>query len=340
MDQKSIALLTTGDGNPEKNDRFNERFGALVHAFREKGFAVSAYFYLPQQSDSIFETLVHHNGVLVWVNPGEGGSERELLDPLLRRLSSAGCFVSAHPDAIEKIGTKNILMETRAMEWGCDVCRYARFEEFREEFPISLQKNGTRILKLLKGNGGNAIYKVSSIPGDTSIVSVINAKTPAERRVPLARFIDEWRSYFDGGKVLIDQEWIPQLVNGMVRCYVSGSRVCGFGYQEINALYPAASRFSTESPAPGSRCYFTEECGLFQDLRYAMEQRWIPQMAELCSLDAGMLPVIWDVDFFIDPAAVTDGEKKYTLCEINASSVSPYPPSAVPYIVEETSQRI
>ncbi len=40
------------------------------------------------------------------------------------------------------------------------------------------------------------------------------------------------------------------------------------------------------------------------------------------------LPVLWDCDFLLGPRTAS-GADTYVLCEINASSVSPFPESAI-----------
>jgi hypothetical protein len=45
-------------------------------------------------------------------------------------------------------------------------------------------------------------------------------------------------------------------------------------------------------------------------------------------IETGNLPVLWDCDFLLGPRTAS-GADTYVLCEINASSVSPFPESAV-----------
>jgi len=47
------------------------------------------------------------------------------------------------------------------------------------------------------------------------------------------------------------------------------------------------------------------------------------------------LPALWDADFLYGPKAA-DGCDSYVLCEINVSSVAPYPDSAAPKVAEAT----
>src|SRR5690349_11066899 len=64
------------------------------------------------------------DGVLVWVNPIHEGRNRVILDELLREIAARGVWVSAHPDVILKMGTKEVLYRTRTMSWGCDTALY------------------------------------------------------------------------------------------------------------------------------------------------------------------------------------------------------------------------
>ncbi len=52
------------------------------------------------------------------------------------------------------------------------------------------------------------------------------------------------------------------------------------------------------------------------------------------------MPVIRDADFFINGPNSIHTERKYSLCEINVSSVSPFPPSATKFIVNEVRSRL
>jgi hypothetical protein len=135
---------------------------------------------------------------------------------------------------------------------------------------------------------------------------------------------------------LIDQQWNPNIVNGMVRCYLSGSKVSGFGYQEVNALFPVVNGIYKK---PGQRFYYSEECALFADLKNIMENNWVLQLQEITGIRADILPVIWDADFFINKINTDKTNEKYSLCEINASCVSPFPESSIPHIVNEVKKR-
>jgi hypothetical protein len=67
-----------------------------------------------------------------------------------------------------------------------------------------------------------------------------------------------------------------------------------------------------------------------------MEQDWTPGLQRLLALETHDLPALWDADFLYrapDDVAVS----RFVLCEINVSSVSPFPESAVGGIVATVS---
>ena len=51
------------------------------------------------------------------------------------------------------------------------------------------------------------------------------------------------------------------------------------------------------------------------------------------------LPILSGCDFLLGPRE-ENGEDTYVLCEINVSSVAPYPESAVPYVVDAAVARV
>jgi hypothetical protein len=144
--------------------------------------------------------------------------------------------------------------------------------------------------------------------------------------------------YFAGEGRIIDQAYQPRLPEGMVRCYLVHGEVAGFGLQAMNALHPAASP-SDAPPVPTPRTYHPPTLHQYQPLKQALESEWVPQMQRLLALEAEALPVLWDCDFFLGPKT-SSGEDSYVLCEINASSVSPFPDAAALPLAHATIARI
>jgi len=78
---------------------------------------------------------------------------------------------------------------------------------------------------------------------------------------------------------------------------------------------------------------------VFQSPRSALETVRAPSMLELLHIDNDDLPVIWDTDFLCCPK-LESGLNTYVLCEINASSVCPYPPSAPEGIARAVARQL
>jgi uncharacterized protein DUF6815 len=99
------------------------------------------------------------------------------------------------------------------------------------------------------------------------------------------------------------------------------------GHQLIKALIPPPEGPDSEAAQSGPRIMHPAAAPKFQALRTKMESEWTPQMMQLLDIDAGSLPIIWDADFLYGPRDAA-GQDTYVLCEINVSSVFPFPDHA------------
>ncbi len=339
MKSGDIAILIFGDANSNRNALTEEKYKDLGNAFSSNGSNIKSVLYHEDSIEELKFELPEFDAVLVWVNPIEQGMDRTKLDSLLIEIADKGCFVSAHPAIILKMGTKDVLYKTKEMDWGGDTKIYASYEEFEKQFHKSLKESKIRVLKQYRGNGGNGVYKV--VYDSPDAITVTHAITGnEEKKYTLNDFNNEYKSSFSNNGSLIDQEWNKNTVNGMVRCYLSGTKVAGFGYQEINALYELNNNATGTYFPPSKRYYYTENCGMFNDLKEIMENKWVPQLQETLAIKQNQLPVIWDADFFINEINTSNLAGKYTLCEINVSCVSPFPPSAIKFMVNEVKNRI
>lgn len=333
MKNSSIAILIFGEPGSARNALTEEKYRKLAAYLIEKEFTVDSVLYHDSIAARLEKELLQYYAILVWVNPIEQQGDRKILDALLTKLSAEGCFVSAHPDTILKMGTKEVLYKVRETAFGGDIKLYHSFKDFKERFLLAKEQTGIRILKQYRGNGGDGVFKIETSQFNNDRIAITHAKKGEEEKsMTVADFFGLFESYFNNDSILIDQAWNPHIINGMVRCYLSGSKVAGFGYQEINALYP--------SKDPSQRFYFSEDCGLFSDLKNIMENKWVAELQRITGIKTEMLPVIWDADFFINKVNTENTAEKYSLCEINASCVSPFPPSAIKFIVDEIGTKI
>ncbi|MFL5251931.1 MAG: Cj0069 family protein [Rhodopila sp.] len=238
---------------------------------------------------------------------------------------------------------KEVLYATRSLGWGADTRLYRTWQEFVHEFPRCLQEQGARVVKQNRGNGGQGVWKVEIVPGSGSaglVLQVLEGRRGSlPQTLPAAHFFALCQGYFDNQGCLIDQPFQPRLPDGMIRCYMGADRVIGFGHQFIRALIPPPPRGPDAPEAqPGPRIMHPAEAPEFARLKAKMETDWTPTMMRLLGIAPVCLPVIWDADFLYGPRDA-GGQDTYALCEINVSSVFPFPEAAPPRIAELTLER-
>ena len=127
-----IAVLWRGDETARRSATLDtSRFKAIFAALADVGVEAEPEDYEDDVLDSVRAQLATLDGVLVWVNPIHEGRNRANLDALLREVAADGVWVSAHPDVILKMGTKEVLYRARSMSWGCDTALYRTAEANR-----------------------------------------------------------------------------------------------------------------------------------------------------------------------------------------------------------------
>lgn len=339
----AVALLYPGDrAARDAADPAASRFAALFSALAAAGIPAQPAVYHDDFAEEVAQQLRTVRAVLVWCNPIEGGRRRDRLDALLRDVADAGVLVSAHPDTILRLGTKDVLWETRDLPFGSDVHRVDSLAQLQAELPQRL-RSGARVLKQHRGHSGIGVWRVEAAPakdGDAPSFNVRHAQRGSEEeRLDMAALLQRLAPYFEpaNGGHMIDQAWQPRLTEGMVRAYLVEDRVTGFGHQAVNALYPSAPGMPAVQPGP--RLYSGPDSAEFQPLRQWLEAGWIEQLARRVGVERDRLPLLWDCDFmFGEPTPAQPA--RWVLCEVNVSSVSPFPPSSIDPLVRALRSRL
>jgi hypothetical protein len=317
------------------------RLFPIFQALAAVGIAAVPAVYSEEASRAFREQLAELDGVLVWVDPLTGGRTRDGLDSILGEVSACGAWVSAHPDVILKMGTKEILYHTRDFGWGAETFLYRDHGQFVREFPGRLDGSRTRVLKQYRGNGGQGVWKVAMQTPASGIDGVVTLQEATHRdgtaiEMKLTDFMAQCAGYFSGAGRLIDQAFQPRVVEGMIRCYMSGSELVGFARQ-----YPkghAEGDIDHRSfGIPAEKTMYGPDAPQFQRLRQMLESEWIGQMQRRLEIDEQSLPALWDADFLFGAKTAT-GDDSYVLCEINVSCVTPFPNEA-PNRIAATVQR-
>lgn len=325
MSSRSIAILYPGDrAARDRSDPAASRFAALFEALRAASIAVEPAVYHDDFADEVLQQLLEVAAVLVWHNPIEGGRTRARLDAMLREVAAAGVTVSAHPDTIDRLGTKDVLLAARDLPFGTDTHRIASVWQLVSELPGRLAQ-GARVLKQHRGHSGIGVWRIEQ-RGEDQFAARHAQRGSAEELVDFDGVVERLAPYFEHGGHMIDQAWQPRLREGMIRAYLVQDRVAGFGHQAVNALYPASD--GHDPPPPGPRLYSDADDARFQELRRRLETEWVSRLCERVGVERGGIPLLWDADFLLGERAGSDAEH-YVLCEVNVSSVAPFPDSAI-----------
>src|ERR1700737_3716355 len=196
-----IAILSRGDEAARRSaTRETSRFKAVFAALAKVGVDAVPVVYEDDVLDTVRARLATLDGVLVWVNPIHEGRNRANLDALLREVAARGVWVSAHPDVIVKMGTKEVLYRARAMSWGCDTALYRSAEAMRAELPARLA-TGPRVIKRNRGNGGQGVWRVETLlsPRNRPMLRVLDATKEAAEELALDDFLERCIEYFEDG---------------------------------------------------------------------------------------------------------------------------------------------
>jgi hypothetical protein len=331
-----VAILYPGDrGARDVSDPKASRFAALFDAFQGSGIAPEPAVYNDDFASEVEQQLGKVDGVLVWHNPIEAGRKRQLLDALLGRVAARGVFVSTHPDTILRLGTKDVLLDVRDLPFGSDAHAVADVQDLAASVRPRLE-SGPRVLKQHRGHSGIGVWRIERMTG--GCYALRHAERGAsEEIVDFATIVARLAPCFEERGHMVDQAWQPRMIEGMTRAYLVRNRVAGFGHQAVNALFPASA--GHEAPQAGQRLYSDAEDPRFQDLRARLEGGWIDMLCSRAGVEPARVPLLWDVDFLLGERGPEEPER-YVLCEINVSSVAPFPESAIRPLVEATGEAL
>ena len=328
-----IGFLWRVEWDPPANDGGiieSCKLREMFVAFSGLGVSAEPVIYSDEAVDDVRDQLLALDGVLVWVNPIEQGLDRSKLDALLREVGVAGVWVSAHPDVISKMATKQVLVDTKQMSWGTKTTLYRTSAELRADLATRLTEQPALVLKQHRGMGGNGVWKVEAVDDGTMVCVQHAAGKSVPERLTLDAFVDRCDRYFAGSGLMVGQPYQAPLAEGLIRVYMTHDRVVGFAHQFPQGLLPPGDKPRPSAP----KVFELPNAPAYRDLRERMESEWVGEMQEILGLDTHSLPVTWDADFLFGPSGT------YVLCEINASSTFAFPEHAMPTVAEAAIAQI
>ena len=338
---RRVGILWRGDREMRASaTASNNRLRTVFDALGARNIAAELVVFDDPLVDEVRAQLLTLDGVLVWVDPVMGERDRAVLDALLREVADRGVWVSAHPDVILKIGTKDVLLLARDLSCGSNTVAYRTMTQFEAEFLPRLRASGPRVLKQHRGNAGIGVWKVqiadSARDGDAVEVQDAYPRGIDVETVPLAAFVRRCERYFAGGGCLIDQPFQPRIGEGLVRCYLVGKEVVGFSTQGPDPAHEGSPRIFG---LPAKKTMYAVDEPRFAQLKTSLETEWLPSLRRLAGVADGELPLLWDADFLYGPRDVR-GDDTYVLCEINVSSVFPFPEQVPERLARAVADRL
>ncbi len=343
-----VGLLWRGERGMPMSSRVADRLGTLFAAFAELDVSAEAVVYADDAIQDVRTELLALDGVLVWVNPIQDGATRGQLDALLREVAQAGVWVSAHPDVIDTMGTKQVLFATQTLGWGSDTAIYYTREDLLGDFPTRLGQHRRLVVKQARGTAGDGVWRVELPAGAAAGAPAMDASILVQRAAPrdvtplqeqtLGGFLEQCQGYFAWSHCLIDQPYQQRLAEGMIRVYFVHDQVVGFCHQRpVGLLDPNGSKHPPATTVPPTMD--DPETPSYASLRTQTEAQWVPGMQRLLGVATNDLPAIWDADFLYGPNNAA-GEDTYVLCEINVSAVSPFPEEAIEPLARATMAKL
>ena len=126
-----VAILYHGDREARKNAAPEQsRFLKVFQALTALGMHGEPAVYHDDFCDEVRDQLMRVDGVLVWVNPIEGGRDRSVLDAMLREVAASGVFVRCTSRHHPEIGNEGSFVSDPQSRVGM---RYALVLEHRSD---------------------------------------------------------------------------------------------------------------------------------------------------------------------------------------------------------------
>jgi hypothetical protein len=196
------------------------------------------------------------------------------------------------------------------------------------------------VLKANRSNGGLGVWKVTPGGADASRSTSVRVQHAAPRDehtdvMSVDEFMGQRDDCFVDGGSLVDQPFVPRVAEGIIRAYLVIGEVVGFARQQPDSAAATGPGHNVLG-LPSAKTMFPADAPEFGRLRDRLEHEWVPDMCDALDFPAADLPLLWDADFLLGPKTPR-GDDVYLLCEINASSVLPFPdgvPAALARAVE------
>jgi hypothetical protein len=287
------------------------------------------------------------SGVIVRVNPGTLSPSAQVnLEVMLTELSSAGIQIMTTPRVQRLMGAKDSLVKIRNLRCGLpDTAAFYDAQSFRDGFMRSIAFR-PRVVKQNRGSQGEGIWicklkdeskycknygdAVASL--DTELVLMeaddnhveyhtvgeflefcINGRTDKSgvwESSGVGRYLE---GGIDAGAMIVDQRFLPRIVEGEVRCNMIGSEL-------VNILHkvPKEGGLSCTLQSGANYTSYTPDDPKFACLAKSFLAD-LPKIMDSFGMTGEPLPLLWTADFIFDTDE--DGNDIFYIGEFNCSCV-------------------
>uniref|UniRef100_A0A6U2PK73 DUF6815 domain-containing protein n=1 Tax=Leptocylindrus danicus TaxID=163516 RepID=A0A6U2PK73_9STRA len=291
---------------------------------------------------------MHVSGLVLRNNPGTLSSYTQAkLDAMVIELDQLGVKVMSHPEVQKKMGAKDSLCKIRHLRCGLeDTDVYYDADSFRAGFRKSIAFR-PRVIKQNRGSQGEGIWicKLKDEASycdnfgdaiadlDTKLV-LMEANDNHVEEHTVAEFLEfcvngrtevsgEWHSSGDGkyleggiekGAMLVDQRFLPRIVEGEVRCDMVGDKLV-----ELIHKKPKAGGLSATLQSGAVYTKYPPDAPEFENL-VANFKLDLPRIMEAFGISDQPLPLLWTADYIFGEKD-EDGKDTFHVGEFNCSCV-------------------
>lgn len=314
-----------------------------VFQFLEENAGLSTHCVMSNDALKKYLKRVAH-GIIVRINPGTlSAASQKKCDDMLRELSAVGITILSHPDVASSLGAKDSLVKIKNLKCGLeDTEAYYTPDSFRYGFrkTIAFQP---RVIKQNRGSQGEGIwicklkdesaycdnYGDSIVSLDTELVLMEAFDNHVEHHT-VGDFIEfcingrvgpscAWTTtsdgkYFEGGlaagAMVVDQRFLPRIVEGEVRCLMVGSELVEIVHKKpkeggLSATLQSGAIYTKYSPDDPK---FTKLVENFKSD--------IPHIMDSFDMSDQPLPLLWTADYIYG-----ESDEDLFVGEINCSCV-------------------
>eukprot|EP00816_Leptocylindrus_hargravesii_P013010 CAMPEP_0196803066 /NCGR_PEP_ID=MMETSP1362-20130617/2504_1 /TAXON_ID=163516 /ORGANISM="Leptocylindrus danicus, Strain CCMP1856" /LENGTH=520 /DNA_ID=CAMNT_0042174493 /DNA_START=231 /DNA_END=1793 /DNA_ORIENTATION=+ len=291
---------------------------------------------------------MHVSGLVLRNNPGTLSSYTQAkLDAMVIELDQLGVKVMSHPEVQKKMGAKDSLCKIRHLRCGLeDTDVYYDADSFKAGFRKSIAFR-PRVIKQNRGSQGEGIWicklkdeasycdKFGDVIADLETKLVLmEANDNHVEEHTVAEFLEfcvngrtdvsgEWHSSGDGkyleggiekGAMLVDQRFLPRIVEGEVRCMMIGDNLV-----ELIHKKPKAGGLSATLQSGAIYTKYPPDAPEFENL-VANFKLDLPRIMEAFDISDQPLPLLWTADYIFGEKD-EDGKDTFHVGEFNCACV-------------------